>query len=333
VALVTGASGFLGRPLVAALLDQGRSVVALCRQPEALADLHHPDLRIAIGDLRTPDSYTPLLAAGISIFHLAGVRNHPHVRAREMEEVNVRATLALARQAGERGAARFVHVATALIYGSSNEGRARTEEDDLDPASSAYVRSKVEAVRGLRELAREGLPAVTVCPTIVFGPDHPSHPNRVTSEIRRLLRGGPGIWLAGGRQLRNLVFVEDVVRGLLAAEERGTVGEEYLLGGEEVSPRELTRQVLELAGRRQRLALSLPAGPARAAAWIADRLRGQDPGAGYATAVATLLREWRFSSGKAGRDLGYQPLPFAEGLGRTLKWLQSLKGSRGDDRR
>jgi dihydroflavonol-4-reductase len=325
VALVTGASGFLGRPLVAALLAQGRSVVALCRNPEALGDLHHPELRIAVGDLRDPTSYAPLLTSGVSVFHLADLRNHPHVRIREMEEVNVGATLTLARRAGEVGAARFVHVATALIYGFSNDGRARTEQDDLDPASSAYVRCKIEAVRGIRELAREGLPAVTVCPTIIFGPDHPSHPNRVTSEIRRLLKGGPRIWLAGGRQLRNLVFVEDVVRGMLAAEEHGAVGEEYILGGEEVSQRELTKQVLALAGersgKREGMALSLPAGPARAAAWIADRLLGHERGAGYATAVETLLREWRFSSGKACRDLGYQPLSLAAGLARTMEGL------------
>lgn len=246
-----------------------------------------------------------------------------------MEEVNVGATLTLAAQAGEGGVARFVHVATALIYGPSSDGRARTEQDDLDPSSSAYVRSKAAAVRGMRELAREGLPAVTVCPTIIFGPDHPGHPNRVTSEIRRLLNGGPGLWMAGGLQSRNLVFVDDVVRGMLAAEDRGTVGEEYLLGGEEVAPRELTRQVQELAGSRQDLTLSLPPGPTRAAAWIVDRLRGLDRGTGYAAAVETLLLEWRFSSAKACRELGYQPLSLREGLVRTLDGLQLLKGIEG----
>lgn len=302
--------------------------MALCRKVEALADLRHPDLRIAAGDLREPASYAPLLTWGATVFHLAGLRNHPHVRAREMKKVNVEATLTLARQAGERGTARFVHIATALMYGPARDGRAHTEEDDLDQSSSAYVRSKVEAVRGIRKLAREGLPAVTVCPAIVFGPDHPSHPNRVTSEIRRLLNGGPGLWLAGGRQARNLVFVDDVVRGMLAAEERGAVGEEYLLGGEEVSPRELARQVQELAGKRQDLALSLPAGPTRAAAWIIDRLRGLDGGGGYTTVVETLLQEWRFSSAKARRDLGYQPLSLTEGLVRTLGDLQLVNGSR-----
>jgi dihydroflavonol-4-reductase len=301
-------------------------VAALCRRPEALADLQHPNLRIVPGDLREPASYAPLLIPGASVFHLAGKRNQPHVRVREMEEVNVAATLTLARRAGERGVARFVHVATALIYGSAKAGETRTEQDDLDPSSSAYVRSKAEAVRGIRELARDGLPAVTVCPTIVFGPDHPVHPNRVTSEIRRLLSGGPGLWMAGGLQSRDLVFVDDVVRGMLAAEDRGAVGEEYLLGGEDVAPRELARQVQELAGKRQDISLSLPPGPTRAAAWIVDRLRGLDRGSGYATAVETLLREWRFSSAKARRELGYQPLSLSEGLVRTLEGLQFLKG-------
>jgi dihydroflavonol-4-reductase len=304
---------------VAALLAQGRPVVALCRNLESLADLRHPALRTAAGDLRDPAAWGPLLAPGGSVFHLAGVRNSPRSRVLEMREVNVEATLALARRAGEQGTARFLHVATALIYGPAEDGRARTEEDDLD-RSSSYVGSKAEAVDGIRALVREGLPAVTVCPSIVFGPDHPPRPNRVTSEIRRLLRGGPRIWLAGGRQVRNLVFVDDVVGGLLAAEERGVVGEEYLLGGEEVSPRELSRRV---GGG---IALSLPAGAALGIAGIVDRLRRNDAGAGYATAVRNLLREWRFDSGKARRELGYRPMPLMEGLARTVDWLQSMEG-------
>jgi dihydroflavonol-4-reductase len=303
--------------------------VALCRRPESLADLRHPALRIAAGDLRDRGSWASLLPRGGSVFHLASVRNHPRARVREMEEVNVEATLALAGQAGESGVARFIHVGTALIYGPAMEGRARTEQDGLDGISTAYARTKAAAVDGIRALARQGLPAVTVCPSIVFGPDHPSHPNRITSEIRRLLKGGPPVWVAGGRQARNLVFVEDVVRGLLAAEERGAVGEEYLVGGEEVSPRGLAGQVRALASARgmatSRMALSLPAGAALAAARIADRLRGRDAGGGYATAVRVLLREWRFSSAKATRELGYRPLPLVEGLARTVDWLRSME--------
>src|SRR6185436_13783187 len=74
--LVTGASGFLGRPLVRALLAAGRQVVALARDPAALADLAGPALRILPGDLRDPLSYSPWLVAGVSVFHLAAIRNH-----------------------------------------------------------------------------------------------------------------------------------------------------------------------------------------------------------------------------------------------------------------
>ncbi|HWM91879.1 MAG TPA: NAD-dependent epimerase/dehydratase family protein [Thermoanaerobaculia bacterium] len=311
--LVTGASGFLGRPLVRALLDAGRHVVALSRNPAALADLRHPALRITPGDFRDPASYSPGLAPGISVFHLAAARNHPHVRAREMEEVNVRATAELARRSLEAGVGRFVHVSTALIHGPADGGGV---------PFGAYAESKARAVQEIRRLADEGLQAVIVSPAIVYGPDHPSHPNRVTSEIRRLLRQRIVRVVGGGRQARNLVHVDDVVHGLLAAEQRGTVGEEYLLGGEEIAPRDFGRLVLSLAGLRPVATLSLPAGPALAAARIADRLRKSDQGTGYTVAVQVLLREWRFSSDKARRDLEYCPLSLAEGLAHTIDWLR-----------
>lgn len=299
-------------------------MVALCRNPESLADLRHPGLRVVAGDLRRPSSCAGLPPPGGSVFHLASVRNHPRSHVREMAEINVGATMALARQARERGVARFVYVATALIYGSSEGGEVRSEADGFGYAPGSYALSKRVVVELIRNLVREGLPAVVACPSIVFGPDHPSHPNRVTSEIRRLLRGSPRIFLAGGRQVRNLVYVEDVVRGLLAAEERGAVGEDYLLGGEEVSPRDFAERVLAIAGSRPGPVLSLPAAPALGIASLVDRWPGRREG--YATAVRNLLLEWRFSSARAEKDLGYRPRPLSEGLARTIHWLRSREG-------
>ena len=315
--LVTGASGFLGRPLVRALLDAGREVVALSRNPAALSDLRHPALQIVPGDLRDRASYSPWLTAGVLVFHLAGVRNHPRVKAREMEDVNVRATAELARRCLEVAVERFVHVSTLLAHGPSGGPSEKTVP------LGAYAESKARAAREVRRLAALGLPAVIVCPAIVFGPDHPSHPNRITSEIRRLLRQRVVRVVAGGRQARNLVYVDDVVRGLLAAERCGTVGEEYLLGGEDVAPRDFGRLVLTLAGLRPVATLSLPAGPALALARLADRWRKSDTGNGYTLAVRVLLSEWRLSSERARRDLEYRPLPLAEGLARTIDWLRA----------
>lgn len=231
-----------------------------------------------------------------------------------MEEVNVRATAELARRSLEAGVGRFVHVSTALIHGPS---------DGKGTPFGSYMESKARAVGEVRRLVAEGLRAVTVCPSIVFGPDHPSHPNRITSEIRRLLRQRVVRVVAGGRQARSLVYVDDVVRSLLAAERRGAVGEEYLLGGEEISPRDFGRLVLSLAGLRPLATLSLPAGPALAMARVADRWRKSDPGSGYTTALQVLLHEWSFSSDRARQDLEYCPLPLAEGLAHTIDWLRA----------
>ena len=259
------------------------------------------------GDLRDPSSYARLLAPGISVFHLAAVRNHPRVRVRDMEEVNVRATAELARRSLEAGVGRFVHISTALAHG---------------PVFGAYMESKARAAEEIRKLAAEGLPAVIVSPSIVYGPDHPSHPNRITSEIRRLLRQRLVLVVGGGRQARNLVHVDDVVRGLLAAERNGRAGEDYLLGGEDISPRDFGRLVLSLAGLRPLATFSLPAGPALAVAKIADRWLKSDIGSGYTTAARVLLQEWRFSSERAMRDLAYRPRPLAEGLSHTIQWLK-----------
>jgi nucleoside-diphosphate-sugar epimerase len=293
-------------------------VVALSRNPAALAGLRHPALQILSGDLRDPDSYAPGLSGGASVFHLAGARNHPRVRAREMEEVNVRATAELARRSLDAGVGRFVHVSTLLAHGPSG-GFSGGEGGP----PGTYAETKARGAREVRRLAAEGLPAVVVSPAIVFGPDHPSHPNRITSEIRRLLRRRVIRVVAGGRQARNLVYVDDVIRGLLAAERSGTVGEDYGLGGEDIAPRDFGRLVLSLAGLRPRATLSLPAGPALALARLADRWHRSDSENGYTMAVRTLLSEWRFSSRSAERDLEYRPLPLAEGLARTIDWVRA----------
>lgn len=269
-------------------------------------------------------TWDTLLEPGMSVFHLAAARNGPSVPAREMERVNVDATLALAKRAAEVGVARFVHTATALIYGPS-AGRPRTEEDGMETAVGPYARSKAAAVRALHGLARAGLPAVVVCPALVYGPDTPDHPNRLTSEMRRLLRTRLEVRIGGGRQARNLVHVDDVVRGLLLAEERGRPGEDLILGGEDVSPRDFSRLVLDQAGLTSRAVLPVPAGVAQAAARIADKLRRVEAGCGYSSAAQTLCLAWRFSSQRARRQLGYEPLPLAQGIGKTLHWIRSTE--------
>lgn len=324
-ALVTGASGFLGRPLVAALLAQGREVVALCRRPQALADLAPRRLELRAGDVVDERSWGDALGRGTTVFHLASARPHPRQLAARLAAVNTAATLALARASAERGVGRFIHVASALAFGPANSAP-RREQDGLAPApGDAYAESRAAAISGLAPLAAAGLHVVTLCPAVTYGPDHPAHPNRVTGEIRRLLRTRIELLPAGGAPRRDLVFRDDVLGAMLAAEARGAPGEIFLLGGEAAAQRDFNRRVLAAAGLRPRLRLVLPRPLLAAAARAADRLLGLERGSGYTRALATLAREWRFDCAAARSRLGYRPTSLDEGVERTVAWVRAAR--------
>jgi nucleoside-diphosphate-sugar epimerase len=322
--LVTGATGFLGQHLVAALLAEGVPTTALCRRGGLPAGLGHPALAVAPGDLRDEDTCASLLAGVDTVFHLAAVRNLPGTPARAMEEVNEIATLRLARQAVDAGVDRFVHVATAQVYGPSASPLDETSPVLSPPATTRYAGGKGRAVLRLREMARAGAPVVTLLPTIVFGPDQPSHPNRVTSHLRRLASSRIQPVLGDGNARRDLVHVGDVVAALLAAARLpGLAGEELLVTGEAVSSRALGTLVARCQGRRPPIVARLPLRPARVAARLIDRARGYDPGGGWASAVDTLSRDWCFRGDRARRVLGHRSRPLAEGIAQTLAWIDA----------
>lgn len=318
-ALVTGASGFIGRHLVRALLAQGRPVFALCRHPTDLEDMVHPLLELVVGRLDQVHAFASTLAEGVSVFHLAAARNAPGEPHDLFRRVNEVATVELGRAAARRGVTRFVHVSTALVFGPSQGGC--VAEDGVrhwKASESCYLLSKVRAQEEILGLVGQGLPLVVVCPTIVFGPDHPSHPNRLTAQMRRLLRSRLDMVIDGGHQRRNLVYVDDVVQGILLAEARGGVGEIYILGGQDCSHLEFNRGVFSLSGVKPRLRLSLPGGIVEVLSRAADGLRGFHPGAGYGAALRMLKCEWRYSSRKAELLLGYTARPVGEGIQQTL---------------
>jgi nucleoside-diphosphate-sugar epimerase len=325
-ALVTGGTGFLGHRLVAALLAEGVEVLALGRRPGALDGVAHPALGLVLGDLRNESLLAGLLARADTVFHLAATRSG-RGSAAEMREVNEAATLRLARLSGEAGVGRFVQVSSATIFGPGSEPRDETAPVLPERAVGAYGASRARAQLALRRLAAEGLPLVTLLPTIVYGPDHPAHPNRVTSQVRRLLRAPLDVVVAGGTARRDLVHAGDVVAALLAAARRPeAAGEEILVTGEPVSQRGLAAMVARCAGRRIPPALSLPAGLARGAARLLDRGLGYDAGAGLESAVEALASEWLFSGDRGRALLGLRPRSLRGGIAETVAWIRE-KGS------
>jgi NAD+-dependent farnesol dehydrogenase len=328
-ALVTGASGFIGRHLVRRLLSRNRCVIALAGSERSLEDLASPLLEIRAGRIEDEACCRELLTPGLAVFHLAAVRNQPKRSLDAFNRINVQASCALARACAEAGASVFVNVSTALVFGPGETPRREEDASGEGPADGGYVWSKRECARRVQEIGAAGLRVVTVYPGIVFGPDEKTHPNRVTSHIRSLLRTRVDWAIGGGGQRRNLVFVQDVVDGILLAESAGRDGRGYILGGENWSPRELNRAALAAAGASARARLSVPVALARFAARAADRMRRFPRAAGYERAVDTLSRPWCFSSERAGKELGYCCTPLREAVARTVQFLKAGADDRG----
>jgi nucleoside-diphosphate-sugar epimerase len=163
---------------------------------------------------------------------------------------------------------------------------------------------------------------VTLLPTIIYGPDHPGRPNRVTASIRRALASRWCPLVGGGRAARDLIHVDDVVDALLAAERVGPAAGECVLSGEPITPRELVAAVRRLAGLAPPRFLAVPAPLALACARLADRVRRYEVGSGYSASVHSLTREWRFGGDGIRRLLGREPAPLARGLASTIDWIR-----------
>jgi nucleoside-diphosphate-sugar epimerase len=315
-AFVTGATGFLGRRLIAALLQRDREVVALVRDPLTTDGLSHPRLRLLQGDVLTLQSRD--VPAGATLFHLAALRQIPGTPLDDLTRVNRDGSAAVARAAVGAGVRRLIHISTAMIFGPSDgvpadEERAFSEHARQQP----FLASRIAALEAVDQIAGESTDTVTLFPTIIYGPDHPSHPNIVTSHLRHLTRSRIVPGFPGWSRRRNLVHVDDVVEGILAAEQKAPAGSRLILGGEDVTPEELQEIVFALADRRA-WRVPFPRVLALSAARGADLLLRRRGSFDYTMRIRILQSEWSFSSARAISTIDYRWRDVRSGVEETL---------------
>lgn len=217
VAVVTGASGWLGGNLVRALVAQGREVRALCARPEEapLLEVVSPHVRASAGDVRNPEDVAALFAGvgEATVFHVAAVI-HP-ATVREFFDVNVGGTEIVLDAARRAASARFVHVSSNSPFGANARPTDRFTEDSPYHPYMGYGASKQEAEQLVfRGHERGDLDAVIVRAPWFYGPNQPAR----QSQWFRAVRKGRFPMLGDGTQQRSMVYTDHLVQGLLRAE-------------------------------------------------------------------------------------------------------------------
>lgn len=324
--LVTGASGFVGSAVARRLLQAGHDVRVLTRKQSILSNLEGLPVEQVTGDLTDADSLARALRGCEALFHVAADYRLWVPDPEAMHAVNVAGTAALMKAAIAAGVTRVVYTSSVATLGIAPGDELSDEQTPvhLSDMIGPYKRSKFLAEHEvLRSVREDGLPAVIVNPSTPVGPrDHkPTPTGRV---ILDAARGRIPAYVDTGL---NVVHVDDVAEGHLAAFERGTTGERYILGSENLSLKEILTRVTRLAGRappRIRLPhnLLLPVAY-MAEAWT--RLRGHGRPVVTVDELRMSRKRMYFSSEKARRTLGYEPRPAETALIDAVDWFRAQK--------
>ncbi len=324
---LSGGTGFVGSHVAALLRDEGHEVVALARPTSRTSALEAIGAEVAVGDVTDLGSVVASMRGCDGAFHVAAWYEIGVSDRERMFAINVGGTRNVMEAVRATGVPKLVYCSTAAALGWHRPGELPDETHE-NPVGlgSLYAESKYQAHREVRRAAAEGLPVVTVMPGAIYGPGDPS---MMGTLVEYVLRGWMKASLFDDSGF-TFVHVDDVARGLLLAFEKGSVGEEYVLGGEPASVREFIARVSRLAGRRPPR-FTIPTAVLKAVASISGpfaRAAGFGPRI-LAEGVATMDgRSWAYTHDKAERELGFVSRSLEEGLPPTIRWFREELAAR-----
>jgi dihydroflavonol-4-reductase len=320
-ALVTGAAGFVGSAVARALAGQGWQVRALVRSGSDRRNLQDLPVEPVVGDLNDPASIEPALEGCDALFHVAADYRLWVPRPEEIYRTNVEGTQRLLEAAQRAGIERIVYTSSVATVGLPEDGRPGREDTPvaLEDMVGHYKRSKFLAELRARDAAARGAPVVIVNPSTPIGPGDVK-PTPTGQIVLDAARGRTPAYVDTGL---NVVHVDDVAAGHLLALQRGRIGERYVLGGEDLTLREILTEIARIVGRKPPR-IRLPHGVVLPVAYLAEayaRLTGR---ATRVTVEGVRMARKRmfFSSAKAVRELGYRWRPPSAAFEDAVRWFR-----------
>jgi dihydroflavonol-4-reductase len=318
---ITGATGFIGASIVRELLREGREVRALVRKGSDTSNLTGLDVELWQGDLRDHAGLNQGLKGCAVLYHAAADYRLWTRDPAEMYRINVDGTVAILEAALNNSLSRVIYTSSVGTLGNPGDGTPGSENTPVSLADMVghYKKSKFLAEREADKFVARGLPLVIVNPSTPVGPldIKPTPTGKIIVDF--LNRKMPAYLDTG----LNIIAVEDCARGHILAEQKGSIGQKYILGNTNLTLREIFAILAEITGLSAPK-VRLPYTPILLAAYINEglsKITGREPLIPLA-GVQMAAKFMYFDPSRAIRDLGLPQAPVREALQRAVEWFR-----------
>lgn len=317
---ITGVTGFVGSAVARKLIENGHSLRVLTRPSSNKANLQGLNAEIVEGDLLNPEAFTESLRGCKYLFHVAADYRLWVPDPKRMMEINVEGTRRLMLAAQQAGVEKIVYCSSVAALGLVGDGTIADETTPVHKIIGVYKQSKYDAEQAVLKLIKENqLPAVIVNPSTPIGP-RDIKPTPTGQMILDCVKGKMPAYVDTGL---NIVHVDDVAQGHLLALEKGVIGEKYILGGENMSLRDLFEMTSKIANVRPplvRLNQKVIWPVAVVSEWMANQFNIQP----RVTREMLLMsyKKMFFSSAKAEKELGYTHRPAYKAVKDAVDWFR-----------
>ncbi len=321
---VTGATGFIGHHLVKKLLSEGHTVHAIYRSQPKSEEIKHDKLKWFRGDILNNESLKIAMIGCHHVYHVAAYAAAWEKNPGDFRKFNVQGTINVIETARSLGINEIVVTSTAGVFGPSLPNIITETTVSKIPYFTGYERSKAESERIIADYVRKGMRIIIVNPTRVYGPGFLNESNSVTKMIKSYVQGKWHILPGNGSSIGNYAFVNDIVEGHILAMQKGTSGERYILGGENVTYQQFFQKLSDISGKKY---------------WLMSMPLYLMLGIGYSFLVLHKLFKitplitpahirkfnynWEVSSDKATSVLDYHITPIGKGIEETIQWVNN----------